>query len=226
MRRALAKMSGSRPLLFAFDLDATLWVRLRLALCWRGWLTARSPFAVVCAQDNEMFLMNGPPFKQHKKMPHAVVDRGGDVNRLTSGSLLALRHLTSPEWHGSVQLAAVSRTSYPEWAQECLELMQFEHGTTNELVSVKSVLHFVHAYPGDKQTHFRRIQKESGVDFDQMVFFDNERRNVTSVARLGVHSVFTPDAMTEVAWQKTLAKFGIDIDADEDDDGSNSNSSK
>ena len=41
MRRALATMSGSRPLLFAFDLDATLWVRLRLALRWLARLAHR-----------------------------------------------------------------------------------------------------------------------------------------------------------------------------------------
>lgn len=40
-----------------------------------------------------------------------------------------------------------------------------------------------------------------------MLFFDNERRNVQSVSKLGVVSVFTPDGMTEELWQHGLAAF-------------------
>jgi magnesium-dependent phosphatase 1 len=40
-------------------------------------------------------------------------------------------------------------------------------------------------YPGDKKTHLKRIKKSSGVDFEDIVFFDDESRN-SNVESLGV----------------------------------------
>ena len=39
---------------------------------------------------------------------------------------------------------------------------------------------------GTKKEHFERIQKESGVSYDQMLFFDDVESNVESVQELGV----------------------------------------
>ena len=42
-----------------------------------------------------------------------------------------------------------------------------------------------------------------------MVFFDNEMRNITSVKKLGVKCVYTPDGMTRQAWHEALSMFGM-----------------
>ena len=165
-----------------------------------------------------MYMMDGPPFRLSKSSPHTVHDRRGAANSLTRGSLHCLERLTSRAWRG-VQIAVVSRTNYPEWADECLNLLQYRCGSSGELRRLRDAISHFQIYPGDKKTHFKRIQRDSGIDFDRMVFFDNEMRNVRSVAALGVHSFHTPYAQTVDAWHDMLAHFGIDdADADADDD--------
>lgn len=51
-------------------------------------------------------------------------------------------------------------------------------------------------FPGDKKTHFARIQKQSGgVAYDEMLFFDDERRN-RNVEGLGVVFWEVPSGVT------------------------------
>lgn len=40
-----------------------------------------------------------------------------------------------------------------------------------------------------------------------MLFFDNEYRNVTSVAALGVTSIYTPDGLTLSKWSEGLEEW-------------------
>ena len=53
----------------------------------------------------------------------------------------------------------------------------------------------------------RMIVRDSGLEFSDMMFFDNEIRNVRSVASLGVHCVFTPDGLTTASWEEGLRKY-------------------
>ena len=40
-------------------------------------------------------------------------------------------------------------------------------------------------FPGDKKTHFARIQRNTGIGYEEMLFFDDEVRN-RNVESLGV----------------------------------------
>ncbi len=82
-------------------------------------------------------------------------------------------------------LGLASRTSAPEIASELLELFAIAG-------------HFRHRqiYPGDKSAHFRALREESGIDYAEMIFFDDEPRNVDSVARLGVAAHLVRGGMT------------------------------
>lgn len=62
-------------------------------------------------------------------------------------------------------------------------------------------------YPGNKTRHFRCIYRDSGIPFEDMLFFDNEMRNCREVRKLGVTSVYTPDGMTDRVWRDGLAQF-------------------
>jgi magnesium-dependent phosphatase 1 len=44
---------------------------------------------------------------------------------------------------------------------------------------------YLEMYPGSKTNHFRKLQKSSGVEFQEMLFFDDESRN-RNVEELGV----------------------------------------
>merc|ERR550525_578336 len=103
-----------------------------------------------------------------------------------------------------IQTCYVSRTSYPKMAAKCLKLIDVDADNNLDAIG-KSSLNQI--YPGDKKTHFRKIQKKSGVKFENMLFFDNEYRNVKSVEELGITSVPTPDGVTKKLWHEGLSHF-------------------
>jgi magnesium-dependent phosphatase 1 len=55
--------------------------------------------------------------------------------------------------------------------------------------------------------HLENIRKKSGVEFSEMIFFDDDSFNVRDVATLGVISILTPDGVTREVFQQGLASF-------------------
>jgi len=67
-------------------------------------------------------------------------------------------------------------------------------------------------YPGSKTTHFQRIHRDSGIEFEDMLFFDDESRN-KNVEVLGVTMQLVKDGVTRdeidkgvQAWRKRHGK--------------------
>lgn len=81
-------------------------------------------------------------------------------------------------------LGLASRTSAPAIARELLELFGIGHHFAHQ-----------HIYPGDKSAHFHALHEETGVAFTDMIFFDDENRNIESVSRLGVAAHLVPNGM-------------------------------
>eukprot|EP00049_Salpingoeca_infusionum_P019580 m.362526 g.362526 ORF g.362526 m.362526 type:complete len:187 (-) comp20602_c0_seq1:229-789(-) len=163
-----------RPRLVAFDLDA-------------------------CSWETEMYLLDGQPFRRCDKTGK-VFDRSQQEVALFPDMPKILHDLHShDDWKG-VEVAFVSRTHYPEWAEECLNLIHVnDRGVTAYDVSTHRQI-----YPGTKTTHFRKLQEATGLPFEHMLFFDNEYRNVRDVSTLGVTCVFTPEGMNAKYWQQGL----------------------
>jgi magnesium-dependent phosphatase 1 len=73
---------------------------------------------------------------------------------------------------------------------------------------------YLQIYPGNKTTHFERIHRESGIPYEEMLFFDDESRN-KNVEVLGVVMQLVRDGVTreEVdkgvrSWRKRNGKLG------------------
>ncbi|GAB4820299.1 hypothetical protein N2152v2_007345 [Parachlorella kessleri] len=166
------------PKLIALDLDATLW--------WP-----------------EMYLLQeGPPFWADKKAGVVYSGRAREEVRLMGDSREILNTLATDERWAGTQIAYVSRTEYPEWADQCLQLFELECGTNLHTLGVHHEI-----YPGSKRTHFREIHARSGIDYHDCLFFDNERWNCTDVAPMGVCCVYCPDGLTMAAWEMGLRLF-------------------
>ena len=99
---------------------------------------------------------------------------------------------------GGHLLGLASRTSAPDIARELLELLGIGH-------------HFAHQqiYPGDKSAHFRALHAETGVAFRDMIFFDDEQRNIESVSRLGVAAHLVPNGMNGELLTAALRDWGL-----------------
>jgi magnesium-dependent phosphatase 1 len=61
----------------------------------------------------------------------------------------------------------------------------------------------------DKTHHFRRLHGKTGIPYEQMVFFDNEPRNIQSVSTLGVKCIYTPEGMERKHWNQAKDAFGL-----------------
>ncbi len=85
-----------------------------------------------------------------------------------------------------VLLGVASRTSAPDWADELMQLFD-----------IKKYFQFFEIYPGSKVSHFRSLQEKTGFPYQDMIFFDDEYRNIEEVRRLGVDAVFVEDGMNE-----------------------------
>ncbi|MCB1229054.1 MAG: magnesium-dependent phosphatase-1 [Verrucomicrobiae bacterium] len=81
-------------------------------------------------------------------------------------------------------LGLASRTEQPSWAREVLDLM-----------GIRQRFQFEEIYPGSKVRHFGAIQRASGLAYDEMVFFDDEDRNIVEVGALGVTAIHVRNGM-------------------------------
>lgn len=106
-----------------------------------------------------------------------------------------------------IYAAVASRTDEPSWARICMKHLILEDGTTlQECFGTR-----VEIAGESKAKHLERLRRQTGVEFEEMAFFDNERWNIQDVSRKlpGVKCVYTPNGMTRKAWEDTLAKFGL-----------------
>ncbi|CAG2101996.1 unnamed protein product [Medioppia subpectinata] len=93
-------------------------------------------------------------------------------------------------------IGIASRTSAPEDAEELLSLFDW-----NKYITYKQI------YPGCKTTHFNRIRKESGVQLSQMLFFDDESRNIKDLKAVGVTSILVNKGVDKVVINEGIKQF-------------------
>ncbi|KAI9338174.1 magnesium-dependent phosphatase-1 [Obelidium mucronatum] len=171
--------SANVPKLIVFDLDGTVW--------WP-----------------EMYMLPGGPFRADPKTGNVFCGKPNNPTPVylleqTRPIMQLLMH--DPQFAHS-ELAISSCTDEPSWAQECLRLMEVEPG-----VSVKSRFRYEQISKTSKRNHFIALQKQTGLAFKEMIFFDNERGRVNEVRPLGVTAVYCPDGLTMDVWNKGIAEW-------------------
>ena len=124
--------------------------------------------------------------RQRQRNPEAMPRAHVDV-QLYQGAQEALAWLE--EHHSdTIQLAVASRTKSVEWAYDLLD----QFGLTHRFVNVQ-------IFSGNKQAHFQNIQQQTGIPFDEMLFFDDSRDgkfgNCVPVSALGVLACHCPGGL-------------------------------
>lgn len=112
----------------------------------------------------------------------AIRDEDGRSITLYPDVIPILDELASQD----VALAVASRTYAPDWANELMELF-----------GIKKYFQNFEIYPGSKIEHFQSLQLKTGICFDEMIFFDDEYRNIDEVGRLGVNAVYVENGINK-----------------------------
>lgn len=88
-------------------------------------------------------------------------------------------------------VAAASRIHAPELAREMLSLLALDPADTGGETQRHGVNYFdvMEIFPGDKTRHFRSLQRKTGIDYKDMLFFDDEARNHNVDHELGVQMI-------------------------------------
>ena len=110
-----------------------------------------------------------PPFKVSSK---GVSDARGNIINLYPDAMKIFQVIEG----NSIPMAIASRTEEPEWARRLLKLL-----------GIRDKFKYEEIFPGSKVTHFNNLKEKSGIDFDKILFYDDEPRNIDEVSGLGVN---------------------------------------
>ncbi|ORY05445.1 magnesium-dependent phosphatase 1,putative [Basidiobolus meristosporus CBS 931.73] len=178
------------PKIIVFDLDYTLWPL---------WLDTH---------------LDGPPFEASGT---GVKDCSGNVVEFYPDVPVVLeicRRLSN------TILAVASRTHEPRWANQIISRMKVrldkeQLSKVNTLAPASSpgdllfqeYIDHEEIYPGSKLKHFKSISKKYNIGFEEMVFFDDEFRNIKEISKLGVKCVYVQEGVTLKNFLQALNEF-------------------
>jgi magnesium-dependent phosphatase 1 len=160
---------------------------------------ARFPKLVVLDLDFTLWDCGGrwvdcvsPPFVSGED--GCVRDQSGAVMRLYGDVLEILDFFRQH----AVPLAVASRTSAPSDARTLMELLGIAGRFDHEEI-----------YPGSKVGHFCALQERcGGLRFEEMLFFDDEERNIDEVGALGVDVHHVTAGLNWPAVTRALERHG------------------
>ncbi|XP_034950883.1 magnesium-dependent phosphatase 1-like [Chelonus insularis] len=133
-----------------------------------------------------------PPFKIGKN--NGVIDSNGRKIYCYKDVPNLLKKL----FENGFQIGVASRTSEIQGANQLIELFGW-----TKYITYREI------YPGKKTTHFQKIHESSNVSYENMIFFDDENRNIEDVSKLGVQSILVRDGVTKTIVEKALQKFNV-----------------
>ena len=95
-------------------------------------------------------------------------------------------------------MAAASRSTELRGAKQLIALFGWD-----------KYLKFMEIYPGNKTAHFAQIQKQSKIPLSEMLFFDDEKKNIRDLTQLGVVSILVSNkiGVTMQVVKDGLAEF-------------------
>jgi len=131
-----------------------------------------------------------PPF--HKNSTGKVVDSRGSVIKYYPDTPTILKYLKE----NNIGISVASRTGEIDGAEQLIQLFGWNKYFQNKQI-----------YPGSKDKHIKKISKTHSIELEDMLFFDDEHRNIVDLERLGVVSILVKNGMTMQVLMDGLKKF-------------------
>ncbi|KAK4877335.1 hypothetical protein RN001_009841 [Aquatica leii] len=131
-----------------------------------------------------------PPFR--KSSSGSIVDSTGATVKCYKEVPKVLEKLKQDGYI----LGVASRTSEIRGAMQLIELFGWAKYFTYKEI-----------YPGKKTTHFANFRKQSGIQYKDMLFFDDENRNIKDLKGEGVTSILVQDGVTEKVVENGLKEY-------------------
>lgn len=133
-----------------------------------------------------------------------------EVVELYPGARRVLRELATEPRYAGVRIAVASTSLEPAYSRACLDGIEVVEDTTlRDMISYAQIGRTGNL-TSRKTTHFRLLREESGVPYDEMLFFDdcNWGDHVGDLhAEFGVVGVRTPHGLRVEDFRRGLAKF-------------------
>lgn len=113
-----------------------------------------------------------------------------------------------------IQAAISSRTDEPSWARICLNHLVIADGTVLKDCFPERLREISKE---DKTKHIQRLHSKTGIAYEEICFFDNERWNIQQVSKQLplVKCFYTPQGMTREAWDKAKVMFDLTSGGDD-----------
>ena len=161
---------------------------------------ASFPKLIVLDLDNTVWTPELYQLRQLQRRNQFPV-AGKDVTLMKGAAELLTKVRDGDYFPSSTKFAVASRTQSGEWANDLLD--QFE---------IRDVVDYVEIFPGNKKRHFENLRRDSGIDYADMLFFDDARDgkygNCVPVSEMGVLSVHCPTGLeTASVWETALDRF-------------------
>lgn len=153
----------------------------------------------------ELYQLRHIPTYRSVALPGPVAD---DDIWLLDGAFEALHEITSHDQWKDTKLGIASRTGHGNWAHDLL--MQFK------LLNGQSIMSqidsgSVQIFRGDKTKHFQLLKQNTGISYQDMLFFDDARDgkygNCEPVAKLGCLSAYCPQGLTTEVFEHAVRHF-------------------
>lgn len=151
-----------------------------------------------------MYFMGGKgsPFREDPNNGSNLLTSGDQPVKLLGDVRSVFEEMHTQPCFGDAKIGISSRTDEPNWARELLEKFRVTTNEKGEPVYLTDVLNGpIEIAQDSKVAHFERIRTETGIDYEDMVFFDNEFGNCERVSSLGVSVVYCPKGVTRELWE-------------------------
>lgn len=138
--------------------------------------------------------MYSPPFhmESHRNEPQ-VRDKGGRI----VNPYPEVKDILVELKESGCELGVASRTPEIKGARRLIETLGWD-----------KYIPFKEIYPGCKTTHFENLSKHTHIPLSEMIFFDDEERNIKDLTAAGVVSILVDDrGVTRKAVREGLLKF-------------------